>query len=235
MDWKAIANGPWLWVCAFISVAIGLYQSAYFLKKAVFILKNHANYTDKDIIKVVRGAVITAFGPIVAEIFVMIALVVTISPAFAFQREGIGVGSVFYELLMVENAATAIGETFGGEDFSIMGFAMVLLVANVSCIGWPLGAAFFTRKLGTIRDKISGGDISFLGVISICATLGVFGFYAAQRLIKGGGLMASVIGGMILAMFFFKLADWIHMPRLKEWALGLAMFGGMIIGKLVAG
>ena len=41
--------------------------------------------------------------------------------------------------------------------------------------------------------------------------------------------------GGLLSIFFFKLADWIKTPRLKEWALGIAMFGGMIIGKLAAG
>lgn len=46
--------------------------------------------------------------------------------------------------------------------------------------------------------------------------------------------MAAIMGG-VLAMFFFKLSDWIRAPRLKEWALGLAMFGGMIFGKLIAG
>jgi hypothetical protein len=45
----------------------------------------------------------------------------------------------------------------------------------------------------------------------------------------------AVIAGGVLAMFFFLLADWIKRPHLKEWALGLAMFGGMIIGKLYAG
>jgi hypothetical protein len=45
----------------------------------------------------------------------------------------------------------------------------------------------------------------------------------------------ATIAGALLSVFFFKLADWAKVPRLKEWALGLAMFGGMIIGKLFAG
>lgn len=235
MDWKVIANGPWIWICGFISVSIGVFQAAYFMRKAVRVLEKHGGYERRDIISMVRGAAITAFGPIMAEIFVMIALVMAISAGFTWQREGIGVGSVFYELLMATNAGTAAGEEFGTAAFGIIGFATAILVANVSCMGWPLGAAFFTRYLGPIREKIGGGDKAFLAVIAICATLGVFGFYAAARLLKGGGISVAVIAGMLLAMFFFKLADWINRPRLKEWALGLAMFGGMIIAKLFAG
>jgi hypothetical protein len=52
---------------------------------------------------------------------------------------------------------------------------------------------------------------------------------------KGVPFGVATIAGGLLSIFFFKLADWIKAPRLKEWALGLAMFGGMVIGKLVAG
>ena len=52
---------------------------------------------------------------------------------------------------------------------------------------------------------------------------------------KGGGREVAVIAGAILSMFLFKLADWIKAPRLKEWALGIAMFGGMGIAHLLKG
>jgi hypothetical protein len=235
MDWKAIANGPWIWICGFISVAIGVYQAVFFMRKAIETLEKHGGYTRQDVMGVVRGSAITAFGPVLAEVFIMLALVVAISPGYAWQREGVGVGSVFYEVLMATYGGEAAGEEFGTAAFGIVGFATTLLVANVACLGWPLGSAFYTPYLGKIRERIGRGDIALLGIITICATLGAFGYQAAARLIQGGGLATSTIVAMLLAMFLFKLADWIERPHLKEWALGLAMFGGMIVAQLVFG
>ncbi|MGC8787872.1 MAG: DUF5058 family protein [Anaerolineae bacterium] len=233
MDWKAIANAPWLWFCGFVQAAIGVGQAWYFLRLATRLLEKHGGYKQKDIWAIVRGALITAFGPIMAEIFVMMALIIAISPAYAWQREGVGVGSVFTELVQVSNAAIGVGQEFGQPSFNIVGFAAAMVVVNVSCIGWSLGAAFFTPYLGKARDRLSRGDPRLLAVITVASTLGIFGYYAANEIKKGGGRPTAVIAGALLSMFLFKLADWLKVPRLKEWALGIAMFGGMYIAHLL--
>lgn len=235
MDWKIIANAPWLWIAGLIQAAIGGFQAWYFFRLATRLLEKHGNYHKKEVGAIVRGAVITSFGPILAEIFVMLALIIAISPAYAWQREGVGVGSVFTELVQVSNAAVGAGQEFGQPSFNMIGFAAAMVVVNVSCIGWSLGAAFFTRYLGTAREKISRGDARLLAVISVAATLGIFGYYATNEFKKGAGREVAVIAGAILSAFLFKLADWIHVPRLKEWALGIAMFGGMIIAYFAQG
>lgn len=235
MDWKIIANAPWLWIAGFIQACIGGFQAWYFFRLATRLLEKHGNYHKKEVGAIVRGAVITSIGPILAEIFVMLALIVAISPAYAWQREGVGVGSVFTELVQVSNAAVGAGQEFNTPSFDITGFAAAMVVVNVSCIGWSLGAAFFTRYLGTAREKISRGDPKLLAVISVAATLGIFGYYAVSEAKKTQGKMVAVIAGAVLSAFLFKLADWIHMPRLKEWTLGIAMFGGMIIAYLISG
>jgi hypothetical protein len=165
----------------------------------------------------------------------MMALVISIIPANELKSEGIGVGSVVTELVQVGNAAAGAGQQFGEESFNIAGFATAIVVVNVSCILGSLGAALFTRYLGRAREKISRGDARLLAVISIAATLGIFMFYATGETLKGGGRPVAVIAGAVISVFVFKLADWVHRPRLKEWALGIAMFGGMIIAYLVNG
>lgn len=234
MDWKQIANEPWIWICGAVLAAIALYQCTYFMIRALNIMKRYG-LQKSDITSIIRGAAITSFGPVMSEIFIMIALVVALSAGLAWQREGAAVGSVFTELVQASNAAAGAGQEFGGKNFNMTGFANVIFVMNVSCIGWLIAAGFFTRYLGTARQKIAGGDTRWLSILTVCATLGVFGYWASSSLAKGGGIMISVIAGGVLAMFFFLLADWIKKPHLKEWALGFAMFGGMIIGKLYAG
>jgi hypothetical protein len=239
MDWKQIANEPWIWICGAVLAAIALYQCTYFMMRALRIMYRYG-LQRQDVNAIVRGAVITAFGPVMAGIFVMIALVVALSSGLAWQREGAAVGSVFTELVQASNAAVGAGQEFGGKNFDMTGFANVIFVMNVACIGWLIGAGLFTRYLGKARQRIAGGDTQWLAVLTVCATLGVFGYWASTNLAKivdasTAPIAISTIAGGVLAMFFFKLADWRNTPRLKEWALGLAMFGGMLIGKLIAG
>jgi hypothetical protein len=238
MDWKQVANEPWIWISGAILAAVALYQCTDFMVRALRIMKRYG-LQPKQITAIVRGAIITSFGPIMAEIFVMVALVVALSAGLAWQREGAAVGSVFTELVQASNAAAGAGQEFGGKNFDMTGFSNVIFVMNVSCIGWLIAAGLFTRYLGVARQKIAGGDTQWLAVLTICATLGVFGYWASTSIArivdpKSVGIAAAAIMGGVLAMFFFKLADWIRTPRLKEWALGLAMFGGMIFGKLIA-
>lgn len=239
MDWKQIANEPWVWISGGVLAVIALGQATYFMMKALRIMR-HNGLSTAQINGIVRGATITSIGPILAEIFVMIALVIALSAGFAWQREGAAVGSVFTELVQASNAATGAGQEFGGANFDINGFATVVFVMNVSCIGWLLVTGLFTPYLGKARDKVGGGDSKWLAVLTVCATLGIFGYYAATNLAKmqtakGVPVGIATIAGGLLAVLLFKVADWTNKPRLKEWALGLAMFGGMLIGKLFAG
>ncbi len=250
MDWKQVANAPWIWICGGVLAIIALYQCTYFMVRALKVMSEHG-LQRQQVNAIVRGAAITSLGPVLAEVFVMIALVVALSPGLAWQREGAAVGSVFTELVQASNAAAGAGQEFGGSNFDMTGFANVIFVMNVSCIGWLVIAGLFTRYLGRARWRIAGGDTRWLSVLTVCATLGVFGYWASTNLVKAltvnlpKGMVAwnvkgvpvaiATIAGGLLAVFFFKLADWAKAPRLKEWALGLAMFGGMVIGKLIAG
>jgi Domain of unknown function (DUF5058) len=235
MDWKVIANAPWLWVCGSIQAAIGLFQAWYFFRLATRMLARHGGYAPKQVRSIVRGAVITAIGPTLAEIFVMMALIIAISPAYNWQREGVGVGSVVTEVVLASDAAIGVGQVFGQPSFDIVGFAAAIAVVNISCTLGSLGAAFFTRSLGRARDKLSRGDPRLLAVIGVTSTLGVFAFFAAGEVKKGGGREIAAISSAIVSMLLFKLADWIRMPRLKEWALGIAMFCGTFIAHLLHG
>jgi hypothetical protein len=227
MDWRTVANAPWLWLCGGVQAAIGLFQAVYFYRLAVRMLTRHGGYTPVRVRSLVRAAVITAIGPVLAEILVMMALVVAISPAWAWQREGVGVGSVATEMVLVSSAAAAVGQTVGQPGFDLVGFATAVVVVNVSCTLASLGAAFFTRYLGRARDRISGGDVRLLAVLGVCSTLGIFAFFAAGEIKRRGGRELAVITGAALSMLLFTLADRLRVPRLKEWALGIATFGGM--------
>ena len=165
LDWKVVANEPWIWICGAIICAIALYQCTYFMVRALRIM-SRSGLQRSEIGSIVRSAVITSFGPVMAELFVMIALVVALSAGFAWQREGAAVGSVVTELVQASNAAAGAGQEFGGKNFDMIGFANVVFVMNVSCIGWLIVAGLFTRYLGVARQKIAGGDSHWLSILT---------------------------------------------------------------------
>jgi len=233
MDWKQIANEPWIWIAGLYTCVVGFYMSFYFLRKARSFM-HQQGWTPQQTAKMVRGAAITSIGPILANIFVMVALAIAISPGFAFQREGVGVGSVFTELAQVSNAAVAVGEKFGDPSFTLKGFVLAVLIVNIAGWGWNV-EGIFTRYLGKFRQKVTGGDEKLLAVIAACGMIAVFSYYTVGNAIKGGGLLAATVASVVLSMFLFKLADWIKKPGLKEWALGISMFLGMFVGKIVGG
>jgi len=158
LDWKTIANEPWIWICGAIICAIALYQCTFFMVRALRIM-SRSGLKRRDIGGIVRAAAITSLGPVMAEIFVMVALVIALSAGFAWQREGAAVGSVATELVQASNAAAGAGQEFGTENFDMTGFANVVFVMNVSCIGWLIVAGLFTRYLGAARQKIAGGEV----------------------------------------------------------------------------
>ncbi|MGE5483531.1 MAG: DUF5058 family protein [Ignavibacteriales bacterium] len=229
MDWKQIANEPWIWFCGFVTAAFGLYQAWFFYRRAIYFMRKYGGFQDSEVRATVRASVITAIGPVLAEIFVMIALAVAISPGLCWQREGVGVGSVFTELIQASNAAIAAGEQFGTPQFTIMGFATAVFIMNVAGWGWSV-EAIFTRYIGKARDRLTGGNPKILTVIATCGMIAIFSYYSINNAVKGGGVLVAVITGLAMSMLMFRLADWIKRPHLKEWALGIAMFLGMFAG-----
>lgn len=233
MDWKAIANEWWVWFSGGVTAVLGLYMAWYFLRTALRFMHTQG-FTPEQTRAMIRGATITAIGPVLANVFVMIALAVAISPAFAWQREGVGVGSVFTELAQASNAAIAAGEKFGDPSFTIKGFAAAVLIMNIAGWGWSV-EAIFTRYLGKLREKVTGGDQALLAVIAGASMVAIFSYYSISNAMKSTPHLVTVVLAAVLSMFLFKLADWIKVPRLKEWALGIAMFVAMFIGKILAG
>jgi len=38
VDWKTIANEPWIWICGAVLAVLSLYQCTYFLVKALRVM-----------------------------------------------------------------------------------------------------------------------------------------------------------------------------------------------------
>lgn len=91
----------------------------------------------------------------------------------------------------------------------------------------------FTDKFDIVRRKAVGGNEALLPVLSVSAMIGAFAYFGAPYL-AGRGLASTVacLSGGVFMILVNYLADKIQMPKLKEWALGIAMLCGMCMAML---
>lgn len=95
--------------------------------------------------------------------------------------------------------------------------------------GWSLpGVA--TPGLEKLRDKLSGGDINWLGVMSAACSIGIFGYLNANQMIGttglNGGATVAILAGAVTMVLMGKVVTPKH-PKLAEYSLGIAMIIGI--------
>ena len=136
------------------------------------------------------------------------------------------IGSAPTELTAAKTGADALGVSFGGADYDLNALATGWWTMAVNGAGWLVFAGLFTHKLEGIRNKVGGGDVKWLAVLSSAAMLGVFGYLNSGDIKNGGGGLIAVIAGAISMVVVIKLTE--KLPKLKEYALGIAMLVGML-------
>ena len=84
-----------------------------------------------------------------------------------------------------------------------------------------------------VCERPVGGNEALLPVLSVSAMIGAFAYFGAPYL-AGRGLASTVacLSGGVSMILVNYLADKIQMPKLKEWALGIAMLCGMCMAML---
>ena len=81
--------------------------------------------------------------------------------------------------------------------------------------------------LETLRNKVSGGDMKWLVVLSGSCSLGIFGYLNAGEILKGMGNTLAVLAGAVSMVLLVKTVCRKY-PKLMEYSLGIAMIIGMI-------
>ena len=91
-----------------------------------------------------------------------------------------------------------------------------------------------------VNHLLSSGNEKLVPIISACAMLGAFAYLASGNFITGEGsvtftspaAVATIIGCVVM-MGLSKIAKDKNIQWIKEWALSISMFSGMIIGTVL--
>ena len=225
-----ISNSWPLWIICAALVCWVLVQALLFLK----LCRKEANYIgypQKNLNKAIVNGMITAIGPSLAGVVVMISMMAVIGGPITWARLSM-IGAAQTQLTAASIAAQAIGTDLGAEGFTLTTLAMCFLIMTINGCGWMLVTTIFTPSMEKVRLKLSGGDAAWLGLLSAGATIGLFTNFAGQNLIAGSGPMTATVVGfgtqLIIERFIAPKFKWI-----KGYAIAIALVFSLIIAYIV--
>ncbi len=227
---KQIVNEPGLWVVAIAMVSIVFLQAILFARQA-FHAASRIGMDRAKCIQGLRAGMITAIGPSLAIVVVMIGMMAVVGAPMTWMRLSI-IGAAPTELTAATLGAKAIGVEFGSPQYDLRAFVHSNWGMALNDFGWLFLCALFTHRLETIRQKVGGGDMKWLAVLTGSAAIGCFAYLMSGNLLAGGPKMVGVIAGGICMWIYLSIAR--KFKGLKEYTLGLAMITGMMIAALFA-
>ena len=228
MDYMEVSNLPIFWILASVTVIISAVQAWLYMREA-----NKASVAcniDKSVPKqAFRIGLVSAIGPACGVFIVMVGLMASIGGPMAWLRLSI-IGAAATELTSATLAAEACGTTLGGAGFDLTVLAVCWFAMALNGAGWLVFTGVATPALDTLRNKLSGGDTSWLATMSAACSIGIFGYLNANAMISGTtikmGAAVSILSGAISMIAINKLSV-PKCPKLAEYSLGIAMIIGI--------
>ena len=224
MNNTAIANSAMAWILCSVTVFISLLQAILYIRMAKKTTVT-ANINPEVPKKAFRIGLISAIGPAMGVFIVMVGLMTSIGGPMAWLRLSI-IGSAGTELTAATLGATASGVELGGSGYTLTVMAVSWFTMALNGCGWLVVSGLFTPGLEKLRDKISGGDTKWLGVLSVACSLGIFGYLNSGEILKGyGTAIASITGALSMVIIVKCIVP--KFPKLMEYSLGISMVVGM--------
>ena len=219
------SNSPILWVLCGITVFVSVLQTVLYMRQCSKMTKEAR--IDPAIPKeAFRVGLISAIGPALGVFIVMVGLMASIGGPMAWLRLSI-IGAAATELSAANIGADACGVALGSEQYTLLCLAVSWFTMALNGAGWLLFTGVATPSLESLRNKVSGGDMKWLVVLSGACSLGIFGYLNAGEILKGVGNTLAVLTGAVSMVILVKTVCK-KGPKLMEYSLGIAMIIGMI-------
>jgi hypothetical protein len=235
----AIANCWQLWACCALIVVLVLAQNALYLRLCGKEARR-IGYPVKYLGRAVGNGMVTSVGPALAGVVVMISMMALVGNPLTWYRLSI-IGAAQTELTVATLGADAIGAKLGTATFGVMALTYAAFLFAFNGNGWLFCTAVLTGSMEKVRLKLSGGDMTWLNLLSAGCTLGVFTYLTAAQMIRivpiGGaksnpGPFAAAIGAFAIQ---YSLDRWVA-PKakwIKSYAITFALIGGLVLGYII--
>jgi len=236
MDYLQISNQPIMWVLCSITVLVSVVQTVLFIRLAKKATKDIKLNPDIPA-KAFRIGFVSAIGPAAGVFIVMVGLMAAIGGPMSWLRLSI-IGAAATELAAATNGATAAGVALGGEGYTLTILAVSWFAMALNGAGWLICTGLFTPSLEKLRDKLSGGDMGWLGMMSAACSIGIFGYLNANSMVKGLKVNYKISIVVIVSAISMMFISKVIVPKCKklaEYSLGIAMVIGIIVGVILDG
>lgn len=229
-----VSNSLPMWLSVTPVVIAVLCEAAIFTRKAKK-AGELVDLSEEESKRAFRVGATAAIGPSIGVFIVMLGLMSAIGAPISWQRLSI-IGAAPTELAAANMAAKAQDATLGSDTYNLVNFANATWVMALNGGAWLFTSGLFTDKLDKISHKITGGDTKKLGILSVTAMCGAFGYFAVNEFVKGlepgnTPIIAAVVASSISMGLLTKLGK--KYPKLGEFSLGLAMVIGMVAAVIV--
>jgi len=224
LDLKSVMNSPGMWVASSIMVIVVLVQSALFLREG-FKAADKLGMPRSTAVKGMRAAMITAIGPSLGPVVILLALLAVLGGPTTWMRMN-DIGAARTELAMSALATKVVGVDMRSAAFDLKAFSYALWGMALNNAGWMLVALLFVKRMNSAISKMNQKyDPAWVKLIMTGAAIGLFASLWSPALIKGGGQFFAGIVAFVSMFLIGKYAG--NYPRLQEPALGISMLIGM--------
>lgn len=231
MDYLQISNLPIMWLLCGFTVLVAVIQTVLFIRLAKKATKE-TQLNPAIPKKAFRIGLVSAIGPAAGVFIVMVGLMAAIGGPMSWLRLSI-IGAAATELAAATNGATAAGVTLGGEGYTLTVLAVSWFAMALNGAGWLICTGVLTPSLEKLRDKLSGGDMAWLGMMSAACSIGIFGYLNANSMVKGLNVDVKISAVVIVSALSMMLINKLLVPKcpkLAEYSLGIAMIIGIVTG-----
>ena len=224
MNLQTVMNSPGMWIASSAMVLVVLIQSMLFLREG-FKAADKLGMSRDSCIKGMRAAMITAIGPSLAPVVILLALLAVLGGPTTWMRMN-DIGAARTELAMSALATKVINVDMRSAAFDLKAFSYAIWGMALNNAGWMLVALIFVKRMNSAIGKMNQRyNPAWVKLIMTGAAIGLFASLWSPALIKGGGQFFAGIVSFVSMLLISKYAG--NYPRLQEPALGIAMLIGM--------
>ena len=224
MNLQTVMNSPGMWLASSVMVIVVVIQSALFLREG-FRAADKLGMERSSCVKGMRAAMITAIGPSLGLVVILLALLAVLGGPTTWMRMN-DIGAARTELAMSALATKVIGVDMRSAAFDLKAFSYAIWGMALNNAGWMLVSLIFVKRMSSAISKMNQKyNPAWVKLIMTGAAIGLFASLWSPALIRGGGQFFAGIVSFVSMFLISKYAG--KYPRLQEPALGIAMLIGM--------